>query len=509
MSWPAHARLLDALTGVEGELWGVSPAMALVLRASSPSGDASVVQLRDRIASLMPFRDQPKSGFLPRPWIRHVTGPFHEYPSSRVYIGFGMSDCQGRPSQWANPYFFLNHDSISSYNLFSEYLKARADLKEWLYPLRNVEMICDCDRDEYCHGNLLIQAFSEVYDHDPEDECLDLRMDAMSAACVLEGFDEDDDEDIDISPAPKFNPDIEAINETVRSGAARLHEERPSWLPSWLRLIMIIRSAPYPVFWEMFAGKAGLTREFLRQGWPCGPPVDIVYNPDFDLLNPLFLSIVLGLIFERLVRVLHLGPPCSSFSMAVNRFKTYAMRSSDRPEGFDDLPPHREEKVRLGNALAEVSARLAEAQEKAGNYWILEQLATSLMWLFAPIAALIAKVTICLAVIDVCMFGAFGGSRLHPRQVLKVSWVYTANVVGGIVAFPSRAAPRVGRVGPRSQVRTGPCLSEYGLQVVLSYLFGQAHWTSSTCLHRLCFSACRGGRPRCAGGDGLSTAQRA
>ena len=66
----------------------------------------------------------------------------------------------------------------------------------------------------------------------------------------------EDDEDDEISPARKFNPDIEAINETVRSGAARLHEERPSWLPSWLRLMLIIRDAPHPVFWEMFAGKA-------------------------------------------------------------------------------------------------------------------------------------------------------------------------------------------------------------------------------------------------------------
>ena len=82
------------------------------------------------------------------------------------------------------------------------------------------------------------------------------------------------------------------------------------------------------------------------------------------------------------------------------------MRSACQPEGFDDLTPHREEKVRLGNALAEVSARLAEAQEKAGNYWMLEQPATLLMWLFLPIAALIAKVTIFLVVIDVCMFGA-------------------------------------------------------------------------------------------------------
>ena len=68
---------------------------------------------------------------------------------------------------------------------------------------------------------------------------------------------------------------------------------------------------PSPVFWEMCAGKAGLIREFLHQGWPCGPPVDIVYNLDFDLMNPLFLAIVLGLIFERLVQVLHLGQPCS------------------------------------------------------------------------------------------------------------------------------------------------------------------------------------------------------
>ena len=39
------------------------------------------------------------------------------------------------------------------------------------------------------------------------------------------------------------------------------------------------------------------------------------------------------------------------------------------PEGFDNIPPHRKEKVRLGNTLAQVAARLAEAQEKALNFW--------------------------------------------------------------------------------------------------------------------------------------------
>ena len=343
--------------------------MTLVLLASVPSGLPEVVDLRGRIAPLMPSREPPPITFLQRPWVRHVRGEFHEYPSSRIYIGFGPSDCQLRPSQWANPYYFLPYGPEESYELFDRYLRSRADLRDWLFPLRGAELICDCSRGTLCHGNLLIEAFENVFTGDEDINNKD--MDALSAACVLEGFEDDLDEDPEVAPAPRFNPEIEAINETVRSGAARLHEERPSWLPSWLRLIFIIRNAANPVFWEMFSGKAGLTREFLRQGWPCGPPVDIVYNPDFDLLNPLFLCVVLGLIFERLVRLIHLGPPCSSFSMAVNRFRSYAMRSADQPEGFDDMPPHRKEKVRLGNALAEVSARLAEAQEKAGFFGCL------------------------------------------------------------------------------------------------------------------------------------------
>ena len=63
-------------------------------------------------------------------------------------------------------------------------------------------------------------------------------------------------------------------------------------------------------------------------------------------------------------------------------------------------------KVRLGNALAEIAARLAEAQEKAGNFWMLEQPATSLMWIFEPVAKLLRSASTHLASIDVCMFGA-------------------------------------------------------------------------------------------------------
>ena len=62
--------------------------------------------------------------------------------------------------------------------------------------------------------------------------------------------------------------------------------------------------------------------------------------------------------------------------------------------------------MKLGNILADIAARIAEAQEKAGNIWILEQPATSLMWLYGEVAILLNKATTYLAVIDVCMYGA-------------------------------------------------------------------------------------------------------
>ena len=82
------------------------------------------------------------------------------------------------------------------------------------------------------------------------------------------------------------------------------------------------------------------------------------------------------------------------------------MRSASCPAGFENLPPHREEKVRLGNALAEVACKLAEAESKAGNYWTLEQPATSLMWLYECIAKLISNNDVVVVTADVYMFGA-------------------------------------------------------------------------------------------------------
>ena len=69
----------------------------------------------------------------------------------------------------------------------------------------------------------------------------------------------------------------------------------------------------------------------------------------------MFLGICLGLIFERRIRMLHVGPPCSSFSMSCNGCPSTMMRSEEHPEGLPFLSQIRREKVTLGNALAEVA----------------------------------------------------------------------------------------------------------------------------------------------------------
>ena len=137
---------------------------------------------------------------------------------------------------------------------------------QFLAPLSGADLICVCKLGKFCHGHVLIKTCS--------DNCLDEfavdaaceKMDAMSVSCVMEGMDDDDELDLvkaaageEVTPAPKFVKNIEAVNETIRSEATNIREERPHWFPSWIKLIAIIRAFfCSPVFCEMFAGKSRL-----------------------------------------------------------------------------------------------------------------------------------------------------------------------------------------------------------------------------------------------------------
>ena len=124
---------------------------------------------------------------------------------------------------------------------------------------------------------------------------------------------------------------------SVRGGTSFLGASRPEWPAAWLLLITVVRAAAAPLFWEVFSGLAGLSTAFSDGGWGLAPPIDILHEAAFDLLNPMFMAIVVGLILERKIRLLHLGPPCSSFSMACNRFIATALRSAEFVYGLPGL----------------------------------------------------------------------------------------------------------------------------------------------------------------------------
>ena len=71
--------MFEHLFGHEGILWGVSPAMALVLLSSAPSGAPDIVRIRQKVSVIMPFPNKPKSGLCGNVSVCHVAGEFHKF----------------------------------------------------------------------------------------------------------------------------------------------------------------------------------------------------------------------------------------------------------------------------------------------------------------------------------------------------------------------------------------------------------------------------------------------
>ena len=102
------------------------------------------------------------------------------------------------------------------------------------------------------------------------------------------------------------------------------------WRKEWANLASRVRRAGGNLFWEVFAGVGILTRAFEEEAWHAGPPIDIMYTEAFNLLDTGFFMVVLGLILEGWVAVLHLGPPCSSFSKLRFHWSTSSTPTSSR-----------------------------------------------------------------------------------------------------------------------------------------------------------------------------------
>ena len=96
-----------------------------------------------------------------------------------------------------------------------------------------------------------------------------------------------------------------------------------------------------------------LTVAFKDAGWSTGPAVDIALGDEFDVWNHFFMAALISIILEGRILLLHLGPPCASLSMAVNRLAKHMMRCEEFPAGLPDLQEEKKRhKVQDGNALA-------------------------------------------------------------------------------------------------------------------------------------------------------------
>ena len=276
--------------------------MAIVLAASVPLGEPDVVRCRAAVLDAMFHR--PSCAVVPcaQASLRHSCVPVAPLPNSCMYIGFGLIDSQKRPSPWANPFFFLESDPCVSLDLYSDYICSRADRFEFLKPLAGKCLLCDCNFGDRCHGHVLkgmvdIMFSSGPPNATPAPDSVGARFTQNSLEAenpgvpVVPDFDDDellddasDSENVVPHPRrPRILEDVRSINETVRGGGPPRVGRNPGWPAVWLWLISCIRAFTEPVMWEIFSGMAGLTHEFQRQGWPCAPPIDILYHKDFEL----------------------------------------------------------------------------------------------------------------------------------------------------------------------------------------------------------------------------------
>lgn len=387
--------------GPDSSLWCEYLDIAKVLWASLPSGDVNIILLRQNLVSrlALPFVPLPASGELFILSLDECPSPL---PVSHLYVGFGSSSFSLRPSP--KSFGLLGYPTRESNAMYIRLSVCRPDFVHWLSFVCSARcLVCDCPsgRRCECHAQCLRSlvrsrqctssaSTSQVLDEPLCEPCTDPDLDDEDPVHVLQSDVQFDD--------------LANINETTR--ASHSVPSGPGYPKQWLFLIHTIRSSPSKIFWEIFSGSAVLTSAFWNAGWICGPPIDILEDPSYNVLNPAFLALLIGLILEGRVALLHVAPPCSSFSWAVNRFITYAMRSLEFPEGFPNLPPHRQEKVALGNAIADVALKLCTAQEKVKGAWQWEQPEGSIMLSLPAIKEFISRLGIYQACAWVCFFGA-------------------------------------------------------------------------------------------------------
>ena len=128
---------------------------------------------------------------------------------------------------------------------------------------------------------------------------------------------------------------------------------------------------------------------------------DILNGPGFDLLDKHNLSGLLWRVRAGQFWMVHLGPPCSTFSRA----RLPSLRSNGHPWGIPGLSKKEKEIVNDGSLMCLVAVEVAKRCLEAGVGFSLENPATSMMWVFPPMQEFLEKAGVIVVTLDYCQFG--------------------------------------------------------------------------------------------------------
>ncbi len=372
-AWAHHRCARNSIIGIDGAAWlWADRDRALVLAASYPSGYETVVSARGRVRQALCASPWPAATNAASTSLRHLKGSGDVITADEVYIGATFDNYP--PSPWQS----LEDFDVLPVLDYEEYAMSRADLDEWLDPLRGRVMVCDCNlTGRPCHGAVLLDIILDGEDADLEYEDCEGEEDAdleYEDCADLVGYGSNfGDINFELDYLSKEAGSV--INETLRGAPA----SNLRFTDEWRWLIAHIRSFRVKLFWEVFAGCCIANTAVQEAGFPTAPPVDIILYAWMDLLNPIFLYVVLGVVLEKRFFLIWLGPPCASFSMAVNRFVSHCMRTRAYPNGLPHLDSGKQDKVRMGNALRDVAVTIAVAQDSTDEDYLFEQPGSSIM----------------------------------------------------------------------------------------------------------------------------------
>ena len=139
--------------------------------------------------------------------------------------------------------------------------------------------------------------------------------------------------------------------------------------------------------------------------WPFTWMVDIVFGASYDLRSKRNQRKILGWIRSGLVKAVHLGTPCNSFSRARDRRPgPPPLRSDQQPLGLNNLREADRIKVIEGNLFMRFSCQVCRLCITLNIPFTLENPSTSRLWLCPPVEALMRRKGVSWADVDFCAF---------------------------------------------------------------------------------------------------------